>query len=307
MSASFSAVNSGIHKAVIPAAGLGTRLRPLTFAFPKELLPVGRKPVLAHIAAELRAAGITHALFIVSERKPQIRAFFGDVYQEEGDTLPPLHCEYVLQLEQHGLGDALLYSEQWVGADPFVVAFGDCLVESIEPAAPLRRLIATHQAQRAGATVLAETVAWEKVSRYGVLAPEMPHTEPPTEPFALADIVEKPAREAAPSNFVVAARYAFQPALFDALRRAPLDVRGELNVTDPVRLLRQDGLPLWAVPLRSGEFRRDIGNFETFYAAFLRAALRDPDYGEMARRVAEEELRNSASPPNPLITKEGKA
>src|SRR6476646_8601813 len=108
-----------IRRAVIPAAGLGTRLRPLTNAFPKELLPIGRLPVLAHIAAELRGAGITEALFIVSEQKPQIRAFFGEVY--EGDTepgaeraeLPPLRCSYATQTQQRGLGDALLYAEDW--------------------------------------------------------------------------------------------------------------------------------------------------------------------------------------------------
>src|SRR5579872_4422504 len=96
-----------IRKAVIPAAGLGTRLRPLTNAFPKELLPVGRLPVLAHIAYELIGAGISDALFIVSDRKPQIRSYFGDRYDAAwaGATL---RCSYVTQRRQQGLGDALL-------------------------------------------------------------------------------------------------------------------------------------------------------------------------------------------------------
>src|SRR5579871_5200231 len=155
MSAPISTVAySGIHKAVIPAAGLGTRLRPLTQAFPKELLPVGRKPVLAHIADELRAAGITDALFVVSERKPQVRAFFGDVYAGDDAGAPPLRCAYALQEEQRGLGDALLRAEAWVGADSFTVAFGDCLIDAPAPGAPLRRLLSTHQRQCAAATVL---------------------------------------------------------------------------------------------------------------------------------------------------------
>ena len=167
---------STLNKAVVPAAGLGTRLRPLTRAYPKEMLPVGRKPVLAHLASELLLAGITRVLFIVSESKPQIRAYFGETYREEdigGEGMAgALQCEYVIQREQRGLGDALLYAQDWVGAEPFVVAFGDCLIDAPDPSAPLRRLIETHQAQRSAATVLVETVPWEKVFRYGVLAPE---------------------------------------------------------------------------------------------------------------------------------------
>ncbi|HZO90277.1 MAG TPA: sugar phosphate nucleotidyltransferase [Chthonomonadaceae bacterium] len=294
-------VPSRIQKAVIPAAGLGTRLRPLTRAIPKELLPVGRQPVLAYVAEELRGAGITQALFIVSENKPQIRAFFGA--EHTGDTaradLPTLRCDYVIQKEQRGSGDALLYAEEWVGAEPFVVAFGDCLIEADppgDPSEPLRRLMATHTEHDAAASVLVEAVSWDKVSRYGVLAPERPLPSLPTEPFAAADIIEKPAREEAPSNLVVAARLTLQPAIFPALRRTPLDARGELNMIDAVRALRRAGAPLWAVPLRAGEARRDIGNFESFFAAFVRAALRDPEAGEAARQAVEEVLHVTESP-----------
>ncbi|MCW3098582.1 MAG: UDP-glucose pyrophosphorylase [Chthonomonadaceae bacterium] len=279
-----------LRRAVLPAAGLGTRLRPLTQAFPKELLPVGRKPVLAHIATELLGAGITEALFVVSERKPQIRGFFGDLYEDDV-TGTVLHCSYVIQEEQRGLGDALLCAAEWTEGEPFVVAFGDCLIEASESSAPLRRLLETHRNRGSDATVLTEQVAREKVSRYGVLAPAETQPDVPTEPFALADIVEKPAPEDAPSRNVVAARWILAPAIFEILRRTPLDSRGELNLTDAVRTLKQEGGSLWAAPLRFGEFRRDIGNFETFYAAFIRAALNDPEFGSSARRVAEEALK----------------
>jgi UTP--glucose-1-phosphate uridylyltransferase len=279
-----------LRRAVLPAAGLGTRLRPLTQAFPKELLPVGRKPVLAHIATELLGAGITEALFVVSERKPQIRGFFGDFYEDDV-TGTVLYCSYVIQEEQRGLGDALLCAAEWTEGEPFVVAFGDCMIEASDSSAPLRRLLETHRNRGSDATVLTEQVAREKVSRYGVLAPAETQPDVPTEPFALADIVEKPAPEDAPSRNVVAARWILAPTIFEILRRTPLDSRGELNLTDAVRTLKQEGGSLWAVPLRSGEFRRDIGNFETFYAAFIRAALNDPEFGPSARRVAEEALK----------------
>jgi len=284
-----SKTENSLRRAVLPAAGLGTRLRPLTQAFPKELLPVGRKPVLAHIATELLGAGITEALFIVSERKPQIRGYFGEFYEDEV-TGTVLHCSYVNQEEQRGLGDALLYADAWTAGEPFVVAFGDCMIESPDLAAPLRRLVAVHVDQGSQATVLTEQVAWEKVSRYGVLAPEETQPDVPVAPFALRDIVEKPAPQDAPSRNVVAARWILSSTIFEILRRTPLDSRGELNLTDAVRTLKQEGGSLWAAPLHPGEYRRDIGNFETFYAAFIRAALNDPEFGPSARRVAQEVL-----------------
>jgi UTP--glucose-1-phosphate uridylyltransferase len=295
MTASPSAITAGIHSAVIPAAGLGTRLRPLTDAIPKELLPIGRRPVLAHILAELQAAGIRRALLVVSERKPQIRAAFGESYSAAdlggGNSVgEPLRCDYVVQKEQRGLGDAIQYAEAWVGTEPFVVALGDCLIESPDPAAPLRRLIATRQEKQAAVALLTEAVSPERVSRYGVLAPAQPLSENPTEPFAVADLIEKPAPEVAPSRMVVAARYVLSPEIFAQLRRTPLDRRGELALADAIQGLCRAGAPVWAVPFLPGEARLDIGSYETFYAAFLRLALQDPEYGEAARRAAQAEL-----------------
>ncbi len=285
--------NIPILKAVIPAAGLGTRLQPLTRAFPKELLPVGRQPVLAHIAAELRQAGIREFLFVVSDRKPEIRAFFGERYSEP--TAPgeveqePVRCSYIVQERQCGLGDALLCAREWVGKDPFVVAFGDCIIESEPPAAPLRRLIATHRMQGASATALVESVDPRKVSRYGVLDPEAPLSSPDV-PFAARSIVEKPSPESAPSNLVVAARWVLDPKVFAYLEASAADARGEINMTDAVRAMRQAGHSLWAVPLLPGERRSDIGSFESFFVAFVRAALHDPEIGAEVRRAAVEVL-----------------
>ncbi len=281
---------NSVRRAIVPAAGLGTRLRPLTLAFPKELLPVGRLPVLGHIAAELAAADIDEVLFIVSERKPQIRGFFGDSYRDES-TGRTLRCEYVLQRDQRGLGDALLCAEEWASGKATAVAFGDCIIESPEPAGPLRRLLDLYHSTGACAAVLTETVARERVSRYGVLAPRLPRADEDEGAFEASDVIEKPSPEAAPSRCVVAARYVLGPAVFSCLHRVALDSRGELNLTDAVRLAIQEGGNLWASPLHTGEFRRDIGNYETFFAAFVRAAMRDPELGDATRRVVCDELR----------------
>lgn len=275
-----------IIQAVIPAAGFGTRLRPLTSAYPKELLPIGRKPVLAHVVEELLGAGIVRALFIVSERKPEIRAFLGDRCEVEiAGTVHTLECDYALQNEMRGSGDAVLKAEAWTNSAPFVVAFGDCLIDASDPSEPLRRTLATHQKQKSGITILVEQVARENVSRYGVLAPETELPPHPTEPFAASGIVEKPNTEDAPSNLVVAARFVCEPVLFEYLRKAQPDLRGEINLPDSFQAMRQDGLGLWAVPLRDKEARRDIGNFGSFFTTFVRYALADPDYGAEVRKV----------------------
>jgi UTP--glucose-1-phosphate uridylyltransferase len=280
---------ASISKAVVPAAGIGARLRPLTHAIPKELLPIGREPVLGLVVKELRAAGVTQILFVISAQKPQIRAYFGERFGGD-DGLPAVRCDYVVQSQQRGSGDALLCAAEWVGEDSCLVAFGDCLIESDAPGAPLRRMVETHLRQQATATILVEAVERSKVSRYGVVAPAQEVGAAPTEPFALRDLVEKPAVDLAPSNLVVAARWALHPAIFAALRRGAMDPRGELNIPDCLRTLLLAGAPCWAVPLRPSEARRDIGNLESFLTQFVRAALRDPEYGAKIREIARLEL-----------------
>jgi UTP--glucose-1-phosphate uridylyltransferase len=248
--------------------------------------------VLAYVLEELRGAGISDVLFVVSERKPQIRALFGDGMPVEGE-LPAVRIDYVTQVEQRGLGDAILQAEAWADGEPFAVAFGDCLMESegrMGGGAPLCRIIDTHVERGAAATACVERVAWERVSRYGVVAPEAGRDPASDLPFRAVDIVEKPKREEAPSNLVVAARWVLDPEIFNALRRTPIDSRGELQLTNAVRISTQSGNPLWAAPLQPGEARRDIGGFDSFFATFVRAALADPECGEAARRAAQDML-----------------
>jgi UTP--glucose-1-phosphate uridylyltransferase len=286
-----------VECAVIPAAGLGTRLRPLTYAFPKEMLPVGRLPVLAHVAAEIRRASVTHALFIVSEAKPQIRAYFGDEYSVEGDTLPPLRCSYVIQQEQRGLGHAISLARDWTAGRTFIVAFGDCIIDSPYYIAPIQRLIDIHCRHSSSATTLVEEVAADRVSRYGIVSPACAEGLANALEMELRDIVEKPKLEDAPSRYAVAARWVLDPAIFNYLDTAEIDSRGEINLTDAVRKLKLAGAGLWAAKLAANEARRDIGNFGTFFDAFVRAAMRDEEYGAFAIRAAQEELNCSQTAP----------
>ncbi len=271
-------------RAIVPAAGLGTRLRPLTEAIPKEMLPLGRKPVLEHVVEELRSAGVVRILFVIAPGKEMIRAYFGD-----GGRLG-VRCDYAIQGQMKGLGDAVLRGEEWSEGRPLVVAFGDCV---IEPAGgePLSRLVRTHEQEGSGATVLAQRVPRERTSRYGILAPagEPRATDESSEPFPLVDIVEKPPPAEAPSDLAVAARWVLDSHIFAYLRAARPGPDGEVNLTEPVRAMIRDGASAWGVPLLPGEARRDIGGWDTYLTAAALAAARDPEHGETVREALRSE------------------
>lgn len=257
---------------MIPAAGYGTRLRPLTVAIPKEMLPLGRKPVLEHIVEELRDSGLTELLFIVSPGKDMIQSYFGT-----GERWG-VRCEYVIQPEMRGLGEAILRGEDWAGGEPVVVAFGDCVIDRAGPPA-CARLVATVAERRADVAVLTETVPRHLTNRYGVLQPAGPLAADGKAPFQIAAIVEKPGPERAPSTWVVAARYALSPTLFGYLRRTEPGPDGEVGLSDAVALALADGCDGWAVPLVPPEKRRDIGGWDSYLVAAGRAAAEDPEFG----------------------------
>jgi len=275
------ALSQTVHRAVVPAAGFGTRLRPLTNAIPKEMLPIGRKPVLQHVVDELLGAGLTDILFVISPRKDMIRDYFGD------GAKFGLNCHYVIQPEMKGLGDAVLRAEQWVSDEPFVVAFGDCLITGLVDSvahseSPTQRLLSTHNMQGSFATVLTERVAREDTYKYGIVSPQ-DMGQIGAAGFKLKDIVEKPDAAHAPSNYAVAARWALNPVIFSYLHKASPSRDGEVNLTDNVRIMISDGLAAWAVPLQPGEARVDIGGWKTYLMAAARGAVEDPEWGEAVR------------------------
>jgi UTP--glucose-1-phosphate uridylyltransferase len=272
-----------IRKVVLPAAGLGTRLRPLTAALPKEMLPVGRRLVIQHVLEECAAAGLDRVLAVLSRRK---LALLDALDPEEGELdeqrLPRRLVYTTFQRVQAGLGHAILHAEGFAGGEPFAVALPDTLVVGgDEPI--LSRLVRIHQGAGAAATIAAEEVAPEQASRYGIFCPVYgvrhpvlsgesgPNTEhraPNTDPaFYVADLVEKPAPGTEPSRLAISARYVFSPAIFPALRRLKPGANGELQLTDAIRDLARQGLPVLGVRLSRGERRLDIGNFDSYREA----------------------------------------
>ncbi len=271
-----SSTNLPALRAVIPAAGLGTRLRPITRVLPKELLPIGRRLLVDYVIDELRACGITQALFIVSQQKPQIRQYLGSVVGSDNDEHAALHIEYALQEEPQGSGHAVLCARDWAAGEPVAVVFGDCIIESNSHRPPLARLIDTFSGNRASASILVETVSTENVHKYGIVNPAEGEDALGDAPFKLRDIVEKPSPQDAPSRRAAAARWVISAEVMDELAQTPVDARGEVNLPDAIKRVLYKGGSAWAVPLLADEARRDIGSPESYIEQFVRIALQEP-------------------------------
>ena len=287
-----------IKKAIVPAAGLGTRLLPATKSQPKEMLPVGRKPVVQYVVEELQASGLTQILIITGRRKRAIEDHFDpdpvllSALEQAGNEALLAELSYIQrnsrffytrQSSPKGLGHAVSLGADFVDGDDCVVALGDSLIFGEDPAVPLRAMMKVHHDLKAGAIVGVEQVAVEEAHRYGIASIQGAEP-PPGQPVAMTDIVEKPARGTAPSTLAVAARYVFSPANIDALARTPPDRQGEIQLTDAIKLLIQMEQPVYAWLLPPDQRRYDVGNFESYFRTFIDFILADERYGYLARQ-----------------------
>lgn len=259
------AKNRSIRKAVIPAAGRGTRLLPLTKAIPKEMLPVGRKPVLEIILDEMKIIGITDVLLVISEDKTSIPAYFHDY--------PGLSVQWTVQNSQKGLADAILYGEEFVSGEAFLVALGDSIITPPGPIHATSRVIDCYTQTNAEAVIIVQNTPREEVGRYGIVRPKRWDGQW----FEIDLLVEKPAVEQAPSGYAIAGRYAFDPCIFDYIKKTRPGAGGELQITDSIDLMLKDSRLVWCVPLIGDEVRRDIGTFPTYFEAFM-LAVQEEDY-----------------------------
>jgi len=287
-----------IDIAVVPVAGLGTRLLPATKSQPKEMLPVGRKPVVQYVVEELTRVGVRRVLFITGPGKTSIENHFdvnGELTQtlrESGkeELLEELEFEraavqyfYTRQRQTLGLGHAVLCARSFVGSQPFVVALGDSIIGVHAASDVVRRMTRCFVEREASAVIAFEEVPQADVHQYGIAKPKSSG-----DVFEIADVVEKPAPGEAPSNLAIAARYVLSPAVFDALEHTPPGKNGEIQLTDAIRLLIQHGGRAYGVRLHGGERRYDIGNFESYFKAFVEFALADPRFGEPLRRALQD-------------------
>ncbi len=272
-----------ISKAVIPAAGFGTRFLPFTKAVPKELVPVVDTPTIQYVVEEAVAAGIEDILIIVSSGKGAIQDHFNPSYEleqrlEASGKSEELECirrinsmariQYTYQQELLGLGHAVLQAEAFVGSDPFAILLGDTVTTS-DSKPVTAQLCAAYETT--GAPVVAlETVPEEKVSRYGVVGGK----EESHDLYRVSEFVEKPSPEKAPSNLVVASRYVFTPEIFSYLKKTPRGKGGEIQITDAMKLMLADH-PMYG--WRINGRRHDIGNKLEFVKSTVEFALKRED------------------------------
>jgi UTP--glucose-1-phosphate uridylyltransferase len=283
-----------IDIAVVPVAGHGTRLLPATKSQPKEMLPVGRKPVVQYVVEELAQSGIGRMLFVTGASKTSIENHFDiddgliTYLRETGreDELQELEFErrdieyfYTRQRRQLGLGHAVLCAKSLIGSQSFVVALGDSIIGVNAKSDIVRRMIDEFEQSKADIVVAFEEVPAQDVTRYGIAKPRGEVADR----FELDDLIEKPSVDEAPSRLAVASRYIFSPAIFGALEETEPGKGGEIQLTDAIRILLARGAKGVGLKLPEGERRFDIGNFGSYFRAFVDFALADPDYGDALR------------------------
>jgi UTP--glucose-1-phosphate uridylyltransferase len=274
-------------KAVIPAAGLATRFLPATKAVPKELLPVVDRPVLQYIVEEAAAADIADILLITGRGKTSMVEHFdrqpylesrleekGDLERLKAVRRPSELAEIYTcrQAEPLGLGHAILIGESHIGNDSFAVLLGD---EFGDEATPLLPTMLDLQVQTGGIVLALFEVSPDQVDRYGIAEVTDSDLDVEGEVFRVSALVEKPKRDAAPSNLAVAGRYVLPAAIFDAIRRVGEGAGGEIQLTDAMALLLSEGVPVHGVVYRG--LRYDTGEPLGYLQAVVQMACRRED------------------------------
>ena len=284
-----------VRKAVIPAAGLGTRFLPATKAQPKEMLPLVDKPAIQYVVEEAVSAGITDILVITGRGKRTLedhfdRSFELEYYLEEGGKTEELaemrriaemaNIHYVRQGEPRGLGHAVSVAAEHVGEAPFAVLLGDDIMHP--DAGVLTAMLGTFD-ERGRSVIALKEVPAADISSYGCAAVK------PVEGnlVQVEDLIEKPAPEEAPSNLAVMGRYVFGPEIFDLLARTEPGRGGEIQLTDAIKVLAQRE-PVYGWTFQRGRF--DVGNKLEYLEATVELALERDDLGPSFRKFLVERL-----------------
>ena len=286
-----------VTKAVIPAAGLGTRFLPATKACPKEMLPIVDKPTIQYIIEEALASGIKDILIITGHNKRSIEDHFDynpelelNLREHGKDELlamvkkiGDINLHYISQKEPKGLGHAILCAKSFVGNEPFAVLLGDDVVYNEEKPC-LEQLLDVYDTT--GASVLGcQTVPQEKVSSYGIVASEA--TED-ARIFKVNDMVEKPAVEEAPSRLAVLGRYVITPEIFAILDQTAPGRGGEIQLTDALKVLAK-GQAMYAYDFVGRRY--DVGDKQGYLEATVEYALRRPELREKFLRYLQEIMK----------------
>lgn len=285
-------------KAVIPAAGLGTRFLPLTKEQPKEMLPVVDRPALHWVVEEAVKSGATDLLIITGREKRAIEDYFDSHYRlthylqesnnakglqelEKISQLADIH--FIRQREPKGLGDAILRAERHVGKEPFLVILGDTINVAKVPVA--KQLMDAYEKLK-NTVVAIEKVHPEKISSYGIVAGEKVGDRV----LRIEELVEKPRPEEAPSDWGICGTYVLTPGIFDAIKVTPVDERGEVQLTDALRVLKeQEEIYGYVFDGR----RYDIGTKLDWFKAHLELTLMREEFRDSLTGLMKELLKGA--------------
>ena len=269
------------------------------------MLPVARKPIVQYVVEELVSNGIQQILFVTGRSKASIENHFDhdpelfaaltqankhDLLKELNFDALRAHFFYTRQRFQKGLGDAIMCAENFAGEEPFLVALGDSILGLNAVSQAVSRMADVFDSKRASCVIAVEEVPPDETSHYGIVEPEAGADHV----FRIVNLVEKPDPKNAPSNLAIAGRYIFSPVIFDMIRRVQPDKRGEIQLTDAIQFMCEEGRRVMAVKLTPQEKRYDIGNFPSYFESFVEFALADPLYGPDFRRVLERLLAKSS-------------
>ncbi|OLO42347.1 UTP--glucose-1-phosphate uridylyltransferase [Alkalihalophilus pseudofirmus] len=276
-----------VRKAIIPAAGLGTRFLPATKAQPKEMLPIVDKPTIQYIVEEAIASGIEDIIIVTGRGKRAIEDHFDKSYELE-ETLASkgkyeileeiqgisnlANIHYIRQKEPKGLGHAIACASSFVGNEPFAVMLGDDIVESEVPC--LKQLINVFN-HYSSSVIGVQQVPDQDVSKYGIINPKSTEIEPGT--MQVNGLVEKPSVEEAPSNYAIMGRYVLRPEIFSILKDLEPGAGGEIQLTDAINQLNQSQAVL---AYHFDGKRYDVGDKFGFVKATVDFALRREDLKE---------------------------
>jgi UTP--glucose-1-phosphate uridylyltransferase len=274
-----------VRKAIIPAAGLGTRFLPATKAQPKEMLPIVDKPTIQYIIEEAVASGIEDIIIVTGRGKRAIEDHFDKSYEleetlakkgkydvlEEVQGISKLaNIHYIRQKEPLGLGHAISCASRFIGDEPFAVLLGDDIVHSPEKPC-LKQLVDVYE--RYNSSVIGvQQVPQEDVSKYGVISINQNGIEDGV--YHINDLVEKPKREEAPSNYAIMGRYVLRPEIFEILENQKPGAGGEIQLTDAIKTLNQMQM---VVGYEFDGVRHDVGDKFGFVRATVEFALERED------------------------------
>ncbi|WKA50207.1 UTP--glucose-1-phosphate uridylyltransferase GalU [Planococcus liqunii] len=286
-----------VKKAIIPAAGLGTRFLPATKAMPKEMLPIVDKPTIQYIVEEAIASGIEDIIIVTGKGKRAIEDHFDHAFELEAtlrekgkvDMLDSVlqtskvEIHYIRQKQPLGLGHAIWSARKFIGDEPFAVLLGDDIVENQEPC--LAQLM--NQYNQTGNSVIGvQQVASKDTNRYGIIDPISVEGKL----IGVNRFVEKPAAGTAPSNYAIMGRYILTPEIFDFLGEHQYGAGGEIQLTDAIQKLNEVQ-PVYAYEFEGRRF--DVGEKYGFIETTIEFALKRPELRDQLLELFEKKLKES--------------